>query len=104
MGNWCEVPTKHLFVIELFDISRDLKKSVMRTCLVDFWSVCGKDSVWAFGRSITGLEVDFGLWEVEANLNMIMSIPIIYNPSSMSHTWKAFSSFGNMTLMNFINW
>ena len=60
MGDgWCGAltgvsnPTEQLFMIKMFDIPLDLKKSVMRTCLVDFWSVCGKDSVWAFGRSIT---------------------------------------------------
>ena len=38
-------PTKHLFVLKLFDILCDLKKSVMQTCLVEFWFVCGKNSV-----------------------------------------------------------
>ena len=57
-------PTEQLFVIKLFDNPCDLKKSVMRTCFVEFWSICGKHSVWVLGLSITGLIVDLGLWEV----------------------------------------
>ena len=56
-------PTKQLFVIKLFDNPCDLQKSVMRNCLVDVLSICGKTvhSVWALCPSVTGLTVDLGI-------------------------------------------
>ena len=57
-------PTEYLFVIKLFDTPCDLKKSVIRTCLVDVLSICGKECVWALCLSITSFKVDLGLWEL----------------------------------------
>ena len=62
------IKTKQKFVIKLFDNSCDLKKSVMRTCLVDFWSICGKTVAGLLELSITGLIVDLGLCDVEVHI------------------------------------
>ena len=70
---WCGLlsclrsPTEQLRVIKLFDILSGLKKSVIRTCLVDVLSNCGKDSVRALDLWVTGLGFGLGFLEVEAH-------------------------------------
>ena len=54
----------------------------MWTCLVDVWSGCGKDSIWALGADISVLGVDLGFLEVEAHTRKLCAFFVVYGRPS----------------------